>query len=321
MLTVGTIRTGLLLNSSAIPHSSLADLLRLLPGERVRTSERPIGYGVSADVLTGVDCLLTAASGARSRGVGTVATRATITGGRIVQASSHARFAESSVDYRRQWSHFLGRPGVIEIIGKVAWPDLAGGLKSDHTTSSGIELRAISDRVLDRLQLSPGLDRAPPFKASRTTLFWVLSQNDDNATDQLSFTIVNDELRLVDLSLEEQDLPAVLQLCEDLALHDWLLTTLLEIIERSHMVSGDQARMIAKLRPAVDHLLHLWMPGARVSPHLMPLWHGLDKRPGFTKQWEASVGRIRDQLTLSTINLLGVVAGDRAVIYGQGAIR
>ena len=322
LLTLGTIRTGLLLNSGAIPHNALPETLRLVPGERVRTSERPIGYGVSAEVLTGVDCALTAASGARTRGVGTVATRATITGGRIVQGSSYARFAASDVDYRRPWAHFLGRPGTVETIGKISSKDLAQGVRTDQRLVAGINLAAICDRIIDLVQQSPGLDRSPPFRAARTTLRWVMRSGGDNDADHLSFVIVNSELRLVELTVTDQltdrILPDVLRLCEDLALHDWLLTTLLSIIERSHMDSGELRHMIAKLRPAVDHLLHLWMPGARVDSRLMLLWDSLDKYPGFTKQWETSVSRIRDQLSLSTLNLLGDVTQGKAGVHEHG---
>jgi hypothetical protein len=321
MLTLGAIRTGLLLNSSAIPQNALAGVLRLMPGERVRTSERPIGYGVSAEVLTGVDCSLTAASGAKARGVGTVATRAVITGGRIVQGSSYTGLVESDVGYRRPWSYFLGRPGTVETINKIAWDDLARGLMTDRQRSPDINLEAICDRILDRVQRSPNLDRSPPFKAARTTLRWLLRKDRNRDTDHLSFTIVDSSLRLAELRLTDHALPAVLQLCEDLALHDWLLTTLVGMIERSNMGSEERSYVLTKVRPAVDHLLHLWMPGAHVDSRLMPLWHSLDKHPGFTTQWEASVNRIRDQLTLSTLILLGAVTEGKAGVHEPGLAR
>jgi hypothetical protein len=320
-LIIGEVRTGLLINSTAIPQNALPYVLRLLPGERVATSDRPIGHGVSADVLTGVDCTLTAASGARTRAVGTVAARATITGGRVAQGSAHARLVQSDVGFRRPWSHFLAWPGVVETIGRIGWPDLARGLSADKRPDPGLDLGAICDRVLDGVQQWPNLDRSPPFRAPRTALRWVLRNGENGDADHLSFTIVNSELRMVSLELTDHALPAVLELCEDLALHDWLLTTLLGLIERSRMGSGELSHTIAKLRPAVDHLIHLWMPGARVDLRLMPLWHSLDKRPGFTTQWEASVSRIRDQLALNTLTLLSAVAEGKAGADEQGIRR
>ncbi len=58
------------------------------------------------------------------------------------------------------------------------------------------------------------------------------------------------------------------------------------------------------LRPAVDHLLHLWMPRAHVDRSLGHLWDELEQEPGFTRQWRSLVQRIRDQLAVQTIPLL-----------------
>jgi hypothetical protein len=34
------------------------------------------------------------------------------------------------------------------------------------------------------------------------------------------------------------------------------------------------------------------------------LWESLEQRPGFTRQWSATVNRIRDQLALHTLSTL-----------------
>jgi hypothetical protein len=103
-----------------------------------------------------------------------------------------------------------------------------------------------------------------------------------------------------------EDTPAagLAALCEDLALHDWLLTTVVRMLDGVRLGTGaarDTGAVVRTLRPAVDHLLHLWMPRARVSPELAPLWDPLEERPGFTRQWRNLVQRIRDQLTLHAI--------------------
>jgi hypothetical protein len=54
------------------------------------------------------------------------------------------------------------------------------------------------------------------------------------------------------------------------------------------------------LRPAVDHLLHLWLPMARVDRRLTPLWNSLEDEAGFSRQWQVSVQRVRDHLMLQT---------------------
>jgi hypothetical protein len=76
------------------------------------------------------------------------------------------------------------------------------------------------------------------------------------------------------------------------------------MIERSRIGGESRAHTVERLRPAIDHLLHLWMPAARVSQDLLELWDYLERWPGFSRQWRVSVDRIRDQIAASTIALL-----------------
>ena len=48
--------------------------------------------------------------------------------------------------------------------------------------------------------------------------------------------------------------------------------------------------------------------GTAYQKLLLPLWESLERRPGFTRQWDVSVNRIRDQIAVTTVGLLGVVA-------------
>jgi hypothetical protein len=50
------------------------------------------------------------------------------------------------------------------------------------------------------------------------------------------------------------------------------------------------------------------MPAARLDVEGTELWRGLDAAAGLSRQWESLVARVRDQLALSTIGLLGSVA-------------
>jgi hypothetical protein len=92
---------------------------------------------------------------------------------------------------------------------------------------------------------------------------------------------------------------AIVDLCEDLALHDWLLTALLSIIEQSQIGVEQPAQSVLRLRPAVDHLLHLWMPAARLRGVPVLAWDALESRPGLSRQWDASVRRVRDQMAMA----------------------
>jgi hypothetical protein len=303
MLVMGEIHTGLLQNSGEISESTCREILGLLSGDRVRVSRRPIVYALSPDRLTGVDCRLPSASRSRIRGVGTVLSRCAITGGRVVQGSSYARVVRSAADRRLAWSHYLARPGVVEVLGKVKARDIADGLTDDRPTG-GLDLGAISGRFVDLVQASSLLDRRAPFKIPRTRIRWVAESGEPS----IRFTLDSDQVRTLRLVHTGEFTPAVVDLCEDLALHDWLLTSLLVITERARIGSTPGPDAAAKLSPAIDHLLHLWMPAARVDDALAPFWGSLDRRPGFTRQWQSLVDRVRDQVAVNTLTLLRVTA-------------
>ncbi|MGQ4421507.1 SCO2521 family protein, partial [Streptomyces violaceoruber] len=114
VLASGEIRTCLLPARQALDIRSAAQLLGLRADERVLLSERPGLYARSPDTLTGVDCPLPSANGARIRAVGTVTAHAALTEGRVLQTSAHCRLPGSGPDQRRPWGEYLVRPGVVE---------------------------------------------------------------------------------------------------------------------------------------------------------------------------------------------------------------
>lgn len=317
MLILGEVHTGLLQHSTSLPPPLCRHLLDLVHGEPPRQFERPIAYAVSPDLLAGVDCFLPTSSGSKVRGVGTVIHRAALTGGHVLQGTAVVHIVRGTAGRRLPWPHYLARPGEVETIGKVEGQALVRGFltaKPARPAGARLDLGAISGRLMDVVQAAPELDRAPPFRMARTRLRWaaVVSEatggNAGPVDEPAVFGIESQHLRTLRLRCEPHQTGAVAQLCEDLARHDWLLTTLLELVERSRIGTGSP-QTIDRLRPAVDHLLHLWMPGARVDPALLAVWEGLDRRPGFTRQWRALVDRIRDQLALRTLALLAAKAG------------
>ena len=106
------------------------------------------------------------------------------------------------------------------------------------------------------------------------------------------------------LRAPEPDPRALADFCADLALHDWLLSTLLDIVDRAVARSRPAAELISMLRPGIDHLVHAWMPAAHVSRTLDRIWQELDLRSGFSLQWQKTVERIRDQLSVGLIEAL-----------------
>jgi hypothetical protein len=316
-LMLGEVSTGLLQHSTSVPANVARDILALQPGQPVRWSTRPIAYAVSPDLLTGVDCRLPTGSDRASRCVGTVASRATLTGGRILQGSAYVRIPRTPTDRRLPWSHYLSRPGVVAGIGKVVWPDVVDGVTGGgRPRTDTLDLGAVAERAMDVVQDSAALDRRAPFPIRRTRLRWALLPPDGTDAPPIRFGVDDETVRSLVLRLDPDPdaYGRVLELCEDLALHDWLLTTLVELIERSRIGAGPPAHVIAKLKPAVDHLLHLWMPAARVDRSLEELWHVLERRPGFSRQWQASVDRVRDQIAVNAVALLSSVGASASLV-------
>lgn len=310
MLLLGEVHTGLVQHSTSLSPSLCERLLSLALGERVRQFERPIAYTVSPSLLVGVDCPLHTGSGARPRGAGTVLHHAAITGGHVLQGCAVVTVVRGENSRRLPWPYYLARPGQVETIGKADLADVAAGFLTTRPAGSTVDLGAICDRVMDDVQTSPELDRMPPLLTRRTKLRWVAVVTDQaGVTDRAgaggTFGIEDAQLRTLRLTCSADQVAAVAELCQDLALHDWLLTTLTDVIERSRIGIGPRRQTVDRLRPAIDHLLHLWMPAARVDRAVAGLWESLERRPGLSRQWRASVDRIRDQIALSTIALLG----------------
>ncbi len=324
MLVLGEVRTALLRTAAAVPGATAARLVDLLPGEPVRRSERPQPYVLSPEVIQGVDCALPTDSGARVGGVGTVSSRAVITGGRLVQATSTVRLARAGSSQRLPWSHYLARPGLVETAGRTRWQDVAAGFLTAARTT-GLDLGAVAERLLDAVQAAPppALDGRPPFRSRRTRLRWAAWTAVDEpwVTDRApaAFVVEDDLSRTLWVSAPGATVPELCDLGEELALHDWLLTSLLRQVDRSGFEVATEAAAVARIRPAMAHLGHLWMPCARVPTGLQWVWAGIEARSGLSRQWDAAVSRIRDQVALSNVALLSAIAeGSRSVRdYGR----
>jgi hypothetical protein len=296
---LGTVHTGLLQNSKAMSLDDVAKVLHLVEGELVRHSQRPIEYAVSPRRLTGVDCNLATPSGARVRAIGTVSSNVSITGGHVLQGSAYATVAPGRRD-RQPWSHYLARPGQLMVSHTVTPMDLVEGYIAVRDGRRTLDLSSIADHAMDAAQRSELLDLRSAFKGRRIRLRWAAwSADDTGAAATGVFSIRSDHSRTLALRVPDVPVESVAELCRDLALHDWLLTTLLRHLDSWILAGGSPGAVAARMRPAVDHLLHLWMPAARVAEPLMPVWDAFERRPGFTRQWHAAVRRIRDQFALS----------------------
>ena len=314
-LTIGEVQTGLLLTSAAVSADAAAALLDVLPGGTVRTRQRPIGYAWSPDVLTGVDCFAPLNCQREVRVVGTPATRVCLTGGYVVQASTYATVRYDPTGRRRPWGHYLAQPGVIEVLGTEREENLAAGFLSGPAFSKALDLGAVNMRALAGIQRSEFLDRNPPFRSRRTRLRWSAQSPETESAGaaagaagpagaEMVFTLGDNGLRTVRLHTDETDLRALAGFCDDLALHDWLLSTLLDLVERAMARSRPAIEIASMLRPAIDHLVHAWMPAVHISKSLASMWHEFDQNSGLSLQWQKTVERIRDQLSVGVIEAL-----------------
>jgi hypothetical protein len=296
----GEIHTGLLQHSTPLPVRDCEEVVSAFRGERVRSAERPIPRTVSPARLTGVDCEL-ASTGGSARGVGCVTTVTSITGGRVLQAATVGRLVRSRGTHRRSWAHYLSSPGTIEVIGRAGPEALAAGHLSGVRRATTLDLDSITARALTAVQSNKSLDHNPPFRTGRTMLRWAALAGPTNRV-RLALGLRQRRTALVTCA----SLEAVAEFCADLALHDWLLTSLTHLIGRSGIGEQrvrDRRNVVQRLAPAVDHLLHLWMPAAR-SESDAELWRRVDGYPALDRQWQLTVEQIRDQLALNTIELL-----------------
>ncbi|MET9829363.1 SCO2521 family protein [Streptomyces sp. NPDC006385] len=302
VLACGEVRTCLLPSFQALDRRAAAQLLRLRADEHVRVSERPTMYALSPEVLTGVDCRLPTSNGSKVRAVGTVAARAALTEGRLLQSTAYFSAPAAGPDTRRPWGQYLVRPGLVEPFGKLPQQAAAEGVLRGADKGE-LDLGMIAEALMAQLRRHAFLDRRVPFKSRPTRLRWVARREPERERASLvNFTVAEGGLRTTELRLPS-DVPAAAAagLCEDLALHDWLLTTVQHMLDNSRLGAADGPSVVEALHPVVVHLLHLWMPRAHVDPALGHLWDVLEEKPGFSRQWENLSRRIRDRLALQAV--------------------
>ncbi|GAB2523944.1 SCO2521 family protein [Nocardia heshunensis] len=313
LVLLGEVRTALLPNSGGLAAREAAAVLSLLPGRQVSMRERPLPLAISPTSAVGVDCKLATASQKETRAVGTVAAHAVLVGGRVVQSSACSTLVRTTDKDRRPWSHYLTRVGTLEVWHRMtddasAAVDLTAGFleKSGRNT---LDLGSISDRLLTRVRTDRRLDQRPPVRSGATRLRWAARVapplgGSVRGRAFISLRLEDETTRSVLILVPTvRDLEAVQRFCEDLAVHDWLLSMLGAALSDADRPSADRDTA-EQLAPLLEQLVHLWMPGAHTSSRLGDLWERLEKDPGFTRQWTAQVGQLRDRLAVATLEAL-----------------
>jgi hypothetical protein len=297
VLIVGEVDTGLLRGRDLSSGDDGRRLVDLVAGERVLVSTRPRAYVRSPQRPVGVDCDLGALR--RTRGIGTVMQRAAITDGQVVQGSAYATLATADGSARRPWSHYLARPGVVEMIGRVRDEDLADAFASPARGEDALDLGAVARRITGEVQASARGASTEVLRAARSQVRWV-ARVDEGGADlaDVRFNLHDRRLRLLRFTTSYASAPHLAAACEDVALHDWLLSTLIENVRKAAIGIESRPETLRRLRPVIDHILHLWMPAASGDEFAGELWGVLERHGGFSRQWEALCHRIRDQLSV-----------------------
>ncbi|MFC5289756.1 SCO2521 family protein [Actinokineospora guangxiensis] len=300
MVILGEVRTSLLHNSLPLPAKAVVDLLSLRPGRQVAATERPINRTLSADSLVGVDCVVASEPRTRARGIGTVASRAVVVGGLVAQASSRARLEWTAHTERKPWAHYARHRGTVEVLGKLSPEQAVAGFLMPVARPESLDLGAICQRTLTLVQGRPQLDHVTKLRTRPTTLRWT-AVTDDDAPPSVHLRIEDETNRTVRLVLPSALVDEAARFCEDLAVHDWLYTTLGRIVEQAERDIARGADPMEVLGAALSLLVRMWMPGAHVPPALRELWQQLETTPGFTWSWGQQVAWVRDQVAMRTL--------------------
>ncbi|MTE14630.1 SCO2521 family protein [Nocardia aurantiaca] len=313
LVLLGEVRTALLPNSGGLAAREAQALLSLLPGQRVLMRERPLPLAVSPSSAIGVDCKLATVSRSDSRAIGTVAAHAILVGGRVIQSSACSTVVRTADKNRRPWSHYLKQVGTLEVWHRIADDpsaavDLTEGFL-EGSSATTLDLGSVSDRLLTRVRTDPRLDQQPPVRSSATRLRWAARVAPPvggavRGRTLFAFRLEDENTRSVRIMVPTaRDLAGVQRFCEDLATHDWLLSTLGAALSEAERPAPERDPAV-ELAPLLEHLVHLWMPGAHTPPRLRELWTRLESDPGFTRQWTAQVGHLRDRLAVATLEAL-----------------
>jgi hypothetical protein len=313
MLIVGEVHTRVL--PTGDEFRALESLVALVAGESVESHQRPILFARSPETLVGVDCPVAAAGPVRQvRGIGTAVARASVTGGRIVQGSAYATVVQAGYSTRKPWSHYLARRGRIEALGRTRWTELADAFAMvTAAADTALDLGGIAGRVLERVRSRTAPDAADWLKATRTRTRWVARMDTPGVgRPEAQFLLLDDGVRVLRLTGGPLPAAALAAACEDIALHDWLLTTVHDLIRKARIGAGARAEVVDRLAPALDHLRPLWMPNPRGHEFTGTLWDLLDAKAGFERDWLNCVDLIRDQVSLAGVRTASLGAQPKA---------
>lgn len=297
LLGFGEVRTCLIQNLGGLSPSASVALMQLTPGSPVSKVDRPVRRVVSPDQVTGVDCRLNVAREGKGRAIGTVLSHAVVTNGRILQGTAHVALTKATSTERREWRHYLRQQGVVEVLGSPSPLNVMDGYLADASPARGMDLASISDRIIDEVQQSNRLDHTTALRTGTAVVRWAATLDPDPQAKPTVGIAKSDvpNFHVIRLNGSPEDLPMLIRFCEEFALHEWLLTTVQDVIvARAETDIARNRDPLDSLLFALNELAPLWMPPTHLSPDMKALWEAMESRTHYSRLFERQVARIRD---------------------------
>ncbi|ACU73649.1 conserved hypothetical protein [Catenulispora acidiphila DSM 44928] len=297
-VVLGVVVTNLLNTSGPLPLDAARQALKLLPGVGAATRRYPEDQVVSPDLFYGVDCAL-ATSRTQPRVVGTVRARALLTAGHVLQGSARVDVVLDASTRRMPWSYYAARTGTVEAVNKADPADLVAGFLTTESGAGLLDLAGIGAHIMSRLDAVPQVDRRARMRTEAGRLRWAVLVRDD-AEMQAEVVAGEDGGFRVRMTAPTALLPSIVEFCETLALHHWLLAALKNAFDRS----GRAPRPIDELGPALSYLGHMWNPTAYLSEPTQWIWKALERDAQLSRGWQSTLTRVRDEVSLLTLKAI-----------------
>jgi hypothetical protein len=297
-VVLGAVTTGLLNTSEPLPLEAARQALALLPGVSADWRRHPIEQVVSPDLFFGLDCRLAVRSGAQPRVIGTARARAVLTAGHILQGSARVDVQLDASKRRMPWAYYTARTGVAEVINKADPSEVIEGFLKGRSGKSHLDLGKTGAYVMSLLDGAPQIDRDPRLKSETGRLLWAAHiQEGVDPHGHVHIEPGEDGIFRVRTSTPSALLPQFVEFCEILALHDWLLQALKNAFDRA---TRRGRRAEGELDPALSYLGHVWNPTAHLPREMRWLWDALENDAQLTWEWQSTLTRVRDKVTLLT---------------------
>jgi hypothetical protein len=183
----------------------------------------------------------------------------------------------------------------VEVLGAPRPDNVVDGYLDDAMPARGIDLASISDRIVEAVQGKDQLDHYTPLRAGTAVVRWAATLCPGcKPTVRIA---KNDAPNVHTIRLEgaPEDLPPLIRFCEEFALHEWLLTTVQDVIvPRAEQDIARDRDPLDSLLFALNQLVPLWMPPTHLGPAMEELWVAMESRTRYSSLFDRQVARIRD---------------------------